>query len=67
MNRKCTNVFDMTLRGTHLQYFTTVRHALVVDARLIHPQGDAVQQNHHHTDSLEPRVTLSIKERMEST
>jgi hypothetical protein len=51
--KDCTNkISDVT----HLQYLTPVGHAaIVVQARPVHPQGHAVQQNHQHADSLEPR------------
>jgi hypothetical protein len=41
---------------THLQYFTAIFLAFVVDAGLEHSESDAVEENHQHGDSLEPCV-----------
>lgn len=39
---------------TYLQYLAVFRGAVDVLAGLVHPQGHTVQQDHHHTDTLEP-------------
>lgn len=40
--------------GTHLQNLTAFRGAVDVLTGLVHPQSDAVQQDHHDADALEP-------------
>lgn len=41
-----------------LQHLTPVCHAVVIDARLVHTQGNTVEQYGHHTNSLEPCVNV---------
>ena len=39
---------------TDLQYLAAIRSAVYVFARLVHPQGDAVEQDDHDADPLKP-------------
>jgi len=52
---------------TYLQYLASIRHALVVHARLVHPERDAVQEDHHHAHPFEPREHSLRKVRSSAT
>lgn len=47
---------------TRLQDLAAVGGAVDVLAGLVHAQGDAVQQDHHDADTLEPRGGRPVKE-----
>jgi len=50
----CGSSLPAGLTSTYLQYLASIRHALVVHARLVHPERDAVQEDHHHAYPFEP-------------
>lgn len=45
----------------YLQYLASVGGAVDVLAGLVHSQGDAVQQDHHHADSFKPGGNSLVK------
>ena len=47
--------------AAYLQNLAALRVAVDVLAGLVHPQRHAVQQDHHHSDTLEPRTQPELR------
>lgn len=47
---------------TYLKYLTPIRFTCIVHTRLVHPQRNTVEQDHHHRHPLEP-CTMEVKEK----